>query len=43
MLRDLYLGFLQNFLEVTDTERALAKKVENPQSGAVAEALVNLD
>ena len=43
VLRDFNLRLLQNFLEVTDTEGALAKKVQDPQSSAVAETLVNFD
>jgi hypothetical protein len=43
MFRDLYLWLVQQRLEMADAKRALAEQVENPQPGAIAEALVNLD
>jgi hypothetical protein len=43
MLGDLHLGFAQQLLEVADTERTMTEQIENPEPGAVAEALVDLD
>lgn len=41
VLRDLDLRFAENFLEMADAEWATGDKVEEAETGFVAEALVN--
>jgi hypothetical protein len=43
VLGNLDLRFTKNVLKMTDAERRFCKKIENAQSRAIAEALINLD
>ena len=43
MLRDFDLGFTEQLLEVAHAQGALAKQIEHPEPGPVAEALINFD
>ena len=43
MLRDFHLWLTENVLKMTDAERRFCKKMEDPQSRAIAKALIDLD
>jgi hypothetical protein len=43
VLRDFDLRFPQNLLEMADAEGRLGEQMQNPQPGAVAKALIDLD
>jgi hypothetical protein len=42
VLGNLYLGFVEQLLEMANAERTIAKEVQDAQPRAVAETLINL-